>query len=141
MAPLPGKTVRPRRRARDRAAKGSAAGREPLAKQPLGLAQTLLGEHDRLGLADRVGDQALLVEPIHRIPVKPLPSPAAVVQAEVEQGQDRLVDPISVDLHNATTSRSGHHIALQASTNHTVVLAGCILLWSAMRPSTSASHA
>jgi hypothetical protein len=79
----------------------SSAGSEQFAEQPLGLAQPLLGEHDRLGLADRVGDEALLVQPVHRVPVEALPGPVAVVPAEVEQGEDRLVDPVGADLHDA----------------------------------------
>ena len=56
---------------------------EQLAKQPLRLAQSLLGEHDRLGFAERVSDVAFLVQSMHRIPVKSLPSAAFVVPAEI----------------------------------------------------------
>src|SRR5215218_4626971 len=109
----------------------SAADREQFTKQPLGLAQTLLSELDRLGLADRVGDEALLVETVHRGPVKPLPSPAAIVQAEVEQGQDRLVDPVGVDLHRVAAPRGRQFDTLrrdyttpEMSTNAATVLTG-----------------
>src|SRR5437764_2246300 len=108
----------------------SATGGEQLAEQPLGLAQPLLGEHDRLGLADRVGDEALLVQPVHRAPVEALPGPVAVVQAEVEQGEGGLVDPVGVDPHGAglatrqPDTRRYDHTAPETSTNAAAVLTG-----------------
>src|SRR5215218_2806006 len=145
VAPPPGRPVRPSSPRSGSRGRGSAAGREQLAEEPLGLAQSLLGEHDRLGLADRVGDEALLVEPVHRIPVKPLPSPAAVVQAEVEQGEDRLVDPVGVDLHSAAAPRGRQFDTLRRdyttpdmSTNAATALTGCVrrfrgsMMWRAI---------
>src|SRR5262249_46639597 len=64
--------------------------------------QSFLGEYDRFRLAARVGDVALLVQAIHRIPVEPLPGPCAVAQPQVEQGKDRLIDLLRVEFHATT---------------------------------------
>src|SRR3954463_16656336 len=50
---------------------------------------------------------------VQRVPVEALPGPPAVVQAEVEQGEDGLVDPVGVDLHGAglTTWAAWHPLA------------------------------
>ena len=57
------------------------------------------GEHDELGLVDRVADHALLVEPVQRIPIKPLPGPPVVVKGQKEERQHRVVDLVRVERH------------------------------------------
>src|SRR6266511_52536 len=65
-------------------------------KETLGPLQSFLGEDDRFRLAARVGDVSLLKQAVHRIPVKSLPRPCAVVQSQVEKGKNRLIDLVRV---------------------------------------------
>ena len=51
--------MRPAARGADLVARG-----EEFAEQTLGLAEPVLGEGGRFGLADRIGDEAFLVQPI-----------------------------------------------------------------------------
>src|SRR4051794_31629315 len=67
-----------------------------------GALQALLGEHDGLGLVDRVPDHALIVEPVQRIPIKPLPGPPVVVKGQKEERQHRVVDLVRVERHPRT---------------------------------------
>src|SRR5262245_49466061 len=71
-------------------------------KESPGPLQPLLGEDDRLRLAARVGDVALLVQPVHRSPVEALPGPASAVQPQVKQGENRLIDLVRVEFHDST---------------------------------------
>jgi hypothetical protein len=48
------------------------------------------------------------VQPVHRGPIEPFPGSVAVMQAKVEQDQDRLVDPIGVDLHDVIAFAGRH---------------------------------
>ena len=43
---------------------------EQRVEQTFGLAKSILGEDDRFGFAHRIGDEALLVQPIQRVPVE-----------------------------------------------------------------------
>ena len=65
-------------------------------KGSLGLAQTGFGQQYRLRLAHRVRDQSLLMQSIHRVPVKGLPRArgyrTAIINSQVEQRQYRFVD-------------------------------------------------
>ena len=61
------------------------------------LPQPRFAENYRLRLAHRIGDQALLVQSVHRIPIERFPRPCAhcrgtVMDAEVEQGQYGFID-------------------------------------------------
>src|SRR4051794_28819355 len=67
-----------------------------------GALQPLLSEHDGLGLVPRVADQALLVEPVQRIPIKPLPGPPVVVKGRKEERQHRFDDLVRVERHAPT---------------------------------------
>ena len=60
------------------------------------------GEHDELGLVHRVADQALLLEPVQRIPIKPLPGPPVVMAGQKEERQHRFVDLVRVESHPPT---------------------------------------
>src|SRR6185436_11855162 len=81
---------------------GSIRFGEHSAEEFFGALQALLGEHDGLGLVDRVADQALLVEPVQRIPIKPLPGPPVVVKGQKEERQHRIADLVRVERHPRT---------------------------------------
>jgi hypothetical protein len=53
--------------------------------------------NDGFSLAEWVADKALLVKPVHRIPVEAFPGPALVMQRQVKQGQNGLVDFLLID--------------------------------------------
>src|SRR5262245_38724158 len=63
---------------------GLAASSEEFAEQTLGLAEPILGEGDRFSLADRIGDEAFLVQPIEDTPVDPFPGAAPIFTAVPE---------------------------------------------------------
>src|SRR3954451_5641121 len=75
---------------------------EHSAEELFGALQPLLGEHDGLGPVDRVIDQALLVEAVERIPIKPLPGAPVVVKGQKEERQHRFVDLVRVEHHPPT---------------------------------------
>src|SRR3954454_10535979 len=60
------------------------------------------GEHDELGLVHRVADQALLVEPVQRVPVKLLPGAPVLMTGQKEKRQHRVVDLVRVERHPRT---------------------------------------
>src|SRR5712692_8460243 len=60
-----------------------------------------LGERHRLRLVDRIGNEALGVKSVHRVPVERFPRPAVIVPSEVEKRQDSLVYAIGVDILHA----------------------------------------
>ena len=60
---------------------------------------TLFGEHDRFGLAYRIEDHSLLVQPIHRIPVVSFPCASVVMDCQEEKCEHHLVDFVFVVFH------------------------------------------
>ena len=60
---------------------------------------TLFGEHDRFGLAHRIEDHSLLVQPIHRTPVVSFPCTSIVMDGQEEKCEYHLVDFIFVVFH------------------------------------------
>jgi len=74
-----GRAVRGRRRQPTgrRHAHGSVVGLEQPVKGRLRPAQARLGQHHRLGVAHRIGNQALTVKTVHRLPVERLPRACA----------------------------------------------------------------
>jgi hypothetical protein len=52
-----------------------------------------------LRLADWIRNEALLVEPVHGVPIKPFPRPGAVVQGQMEECEDGLIDFLGIDIH------------------------------------------
>jgi hypothetical protein len=66
--------------------------------------QALVGEDHGLCPADRVGDQALAMQPLERPPVEAFPRPSLIVQRQSQQRQHRVVNLVVVQLHtvNAT---------------------------------------
>src|SRR5260221_8162662 len=79
-----------------------AAHAEQLAKEFSRSPLAFLGENDRLCLADRIGDKALLVKSVHCVPVERLPGPAEIMPPQIEQRQDSFVDTIGVDILHGT---------------------------------------
>src|SRR3954465_1867450 len=75
---------------------------EHSAEELFGALQPLLSEHDGLGPVDRVIDQALLIEAVERIPIKPLPGAPVVVKGQKEERQHRVVDLVRVERHPPT---------------------------------------
>ena len=60
---------------------------------------TLFSEHDRFGLAYRIEDHPLLVQPIHRIPVVSFPRTSVVMDCQEEKCEHHLVDFVFVIFH------------------------------------------
>ncbi len=87
-----------------------------LSKLRVGTLQAPDGEHHRVRLADRIGDQAFGMQPVEGVPVERLPGPPPVVQAQQQQRQHGVVDAVVVDLHGvlrvarerARQARKGH---------------------------------
>jgi hypothetical protein len=61
--------------------------------------QALVREDHGLRPADRVGNQALAMQPLERSPVEALPRPSLVVQRQSQQRQHRIIDLVVVQLH------------------------------------------
>jgi hypothetical protein len=72
---------------------------EKLAEQPLRFLESLVGQRHRFGFADRVRDEAFLMESVHGVPIEAFPCAAPLVQREVEKRQDRVVNLFRVDVH------------------------------------------
>jgi len=72
---------------------------ELLPEQLLTASQAILRQHHGLRFADGVEDQALFVETGQGVPVEAFPSPALVVEGEVEEGEDGVIDLVVVDIH------------------------------------------
>jgi hypothetical protein len=47
------------------------------------------------------------METIHGVPIEPLPRPAAVVQRQVEKGEDGLINFLGIDIHTHSSAREG----------------------------------
>jgi hypothetical protein len=73
-----------------------------LIEHRLGALYAVLGEPNRLGLADRIVDQALLVQPVHHAPVEGFPGPQGsaerilLANPQQEQRQSGVIDAIGV---------------------------------------------
>jgi hypothetical protein len=52
-------------------------------------------------LPDRVRDEALLMKPIHGVPIKAFPCTTSVMPGQVEKRKDRFVDFFGIDVHRA----------------------------------------
>src|SRR5689334_17697329 len=60
--------------------------REQLLEQVLRARQAIRREHHGFGLANRIVDQPLRVQPVHRVPIESLPGAPAVVKSQPQQG-------------------------------------------------------
>ncbi len=97
-----------------------------LPEQLLRSRDALFGEPDGFGLVDRIADEALLVQPVHRAPVEAFPRPAVAVERQVEQRENRIVDTqVMNGLQNGT--------AFFASTSMIAIGGTLALLQSAER--------
>ncbi|GAB7543074.1 hypothetical protein CS8_027440 [Cupriavidus sp. 8B] len=74
----------------------------------LALAQTDIGQADRLRMADRIADQAFLVQTVQRAPVQALPCATFLAQVQVEQREDHFVDGIGIEIHDGLLSGVRH---------------------------------
>ena len=81
---------------------GSTLG-EQFLEQLLRARQALRRENHRLGFADRILDQLLGMQPVHRVPVERLPRARTVVKPQPSKRQYSIVDPIGVDVHDRLT--------------------------------------
>ena len=74
----------------------TALAREQSLEEALRFAQAAFGKDDRLCSACRVGDVALLMQPIQRVQVVTFPDAHLIVTAEQEERQHGLVDLVRV---------------------------------------------
>ena len=70
-----------------------------LTKEFLAPFLTFLGEHDRFGLAYRIEDHSLFVQPTECIPVMSFPCASVVMNCQEEEREDHLVDFVFVVFH------------------------------------------
>src|SRR5690606_34683969 len=84
---------------------GSSLDHEHLMKKLFRSDDPLVRKPDGFRFVDRIADEALLVQSVHRAPVESLPCSAVPVERQVEQRENRIVDPVLVDLHCAMFSR------------------------------------
>ena len=96
--------------------RGSFIRLEQSTKGRLSPAQPRIGEHHRLGLAHRVGNQSLSVKTFHRVPVERLPRTRAhhgftFEDAQIEERQhgfiDLVVDPFPTHREQGSPASSG----------------------------------
>ncbi len=63
-----------------------------ISKQSFGLLQSFVRQDNRFGVPYRVGDQALLVQPLHRVPVERLPNALTVMPPQQKQRQHTVIN-------------------------------------------------
>jgi len=83
-----------------------ALGEKP-GEQPFRCAEAFIGQDDGLGLANRVGDEALGVQPVQRIPVETLPGSGPIVQSQIEERENGVIDFVCVNLYGLPPSPCG----------------------------------
>ena len=74
-----------------------ALGEKP-SELPFRCAEAFVGQDDGFGLANRVGDEALGVQPVQSIPVEALPGACPVVQSQIQERENGLIDFVCVNL-------------------------------------------
>jgi hypothetical protein len=62
-----------------------------------GLLLSFFGEPDGLGFPDRIGDQTLFMEPIHRIPIKAFSDNATMIKVKIKQSQNRVINTFLIE--------------------------------------------
>jgi hypothetical protein len=75
-------------------------------EQPFRCAQPVIRQDDRLGLADRVRDKALGVQPVENLPAEALPGSGPVVQSQKQEREGGFIDFLSIDLHGGYLNRA-----------------------------------
>src|SRR5919199_3355770 len=68
-------------------------------KELFGAPQSLFGEHDGFGLVHWVSDHPLLMEPVQRVPIEPLPRPPTVMETQEKEREHRVVDLVRIERH------------------------------------------
>jgi hypothetical protein len=72
---------------------------EELAEQSLRFLESLVGQQHRFGFADRVRDEALLMESVHGASIKSFPCPGAIMQRQIKKCEDGFIDFFGIDIH------------------------------------------
>src|SRR6266446_3020969 len=76
-----------------------------ISKQSFGLLQSFVRQDNRFGVPYRVGDQALLVQPLHRVPVERLPDALTVMPPQQKQRQHTVINSVGIDRHTTPVNR------------------------------------
>jgi hypothetical protein len=82
-----------------------------ISKQSFGLLQSFVCQDNGFGAPYRVGDQALLVQPLHRVPVERLPNALTVMPPQQKQRQHTVINSVGIDWHGTPGNccrRSGY---------------------------------
>ena len=72
---------------------------EKFLEQLLRLQESFFRQDHRFRLADGIRNEALLMEPVQGVPIKPFPRPGAVVQRQMEECEDSVIDFLGIDIH------------------------------------------
>jgi hypothetical protein len=79
------------------------------AEKLFGLLKPLFSHDHRLGFSPRVADESLLMEPVHRFLIEPLPGPPSAFVLpgcdEIKKGKGVFVDFIFVIFHFSSSPR------------------------------------
>lgn len=76
-------------------------------KQSSSLSEARFGEHHGLRLSSRIGNEPLVMQPVHRLPIEALPGAVAIMKPEEQQGQHGLVDLVVVEGHGVQLALRG----------------------------------
>jgi hypothetical protein len=79
--------------------------REQLVEQPLRLLESRIREDHRFGLADGIRNEAILMKPVHGLPIKPFPRPVALMERQMEECEDGFIDFLGIDIHARSFDR------------------------------------
>lgn len=71
---------------------------EKLLEQPFRLPESFIRQDHRFGLADGIRYEALLMEPVHGVPIKSFPRPGAVVQRQMEECENGFINFLGIDI-------------------------------------------
>jgi len=80
---------------------------EKLSEQSFRCAEAFIGQDDGFGFANRVGDEALGVQPVQSIPVEALPGSGPIVQGQIQERENGVIDFVCVNLYGLPPSPCG----------------------------------
>jgi hypothetical protein len=89
------------------AAQSKLALAEKLSEQSFRCAEAFIGQDDGFGFANRVGDEALGVQPVESIPVEALPGSGPIVQGQIQERENGVIDFVCVNLYGLPPSPCG----------------------------------